>query len=110
MPAEVWLNKLTSADLEEYRGVSYAIGGDRGSVTIPRILRRWTKPHGQSLGNHPPLAWPHASCQHLPEDALNAAVSGAVSLNLPQQANGELRLCQSRKLTRQTTWCRRIVT
>jgi hypothetical protein len=77
-------------DLEEYRGVSYAIGGDRGSVTIPRILKRYTKPHGQSHGNHPPLACPHASCQHLPDDALNAAVSGAVSLNLPQQANGEL--------------------
>ncbi|EJT48616.1 hypothetical protein A1Q1_02343 [Trichosporon asahii var. asahii CBS 2479] len=77
-------------DLEEYRGVSYAIGGDRGSVTIPRILQRYTKPHGQSHGNHPPLACPHASCQHLPDDALNAAVSGAVSLNLPQQANDYL--------------------
>lgn len=82
--------KLTTADFEEYRGVSYAIGGDEGSITIPRILQRYTKPHGQSLGSHPPLMCPHASCQHLPEDALNAATSGAVSLNLPQQANGEL--------------------
>ncbi|KAL1408829.1 hypothetical protein Q8F55_005643 [Vanrija albida] len=81
--------KLTPAPAEEYRGTSYAIGGDPGALTLPTLFGHWANVSGASTGHHPPLACLAGAgqCSRHPEgDALNAAVSGSIAANLADQA------------------------
>jgi len=81
-----------SGELNEYRGQSWAIGGDSGATTLPNFFNHFTnKPvQGASRGNHfvevclgPSICPGH---QYHPElDQLNAAQSGAWIQNLLYQ-------------------------
>ncbi|KAI8055011.1 GDSL-like Lipase/Acylhydrolase-domain-containing protein [Syncephalis plumigaleata] len=74
----------------EFRGVSYAIGGDPGAVTLPNGFRRYQPDLiGASVGDHlvevcyGPICPPF---QYQPEqDRLNAAQSGAMAQNLKKE-------------------------
>ncbi|EJD43634.1 hypothetical protein AURDEDRAFT_145439 [Auricularia subglabra TFB-10046 SS5] len=74
---------------DEWRGVSYAAGGDPGAITLPNIIKRYNpNVRGASVGHHGvelcfgplcpvgPVGWDSA------KDQLNAAQSGALAVNL----------------------------
>ncbi|KAG0747355.1 hypothetical protein G6F57_007194 [Rhizopus arrhizus] len=66
----------------EYRGLSYGIGGDEGALTVPNYIKHY-QPNlkGYSVGDHIGLY-----CSDIPEkDQLNAALSGSLSINLQHQ-------------------------
>jgi len=85
-------------DFVEWRGVSYAAGGDPGAITIPNLLQFYNSTlQGASLGNNPgiefcngldcpigPVGW------NPPVDQLNAALSGAVASNLMHEVQDYL--------------------
>ncbi|KZV88555.1 hypothetical protein EXIGLDRAFT_678820 [Exidia glandulosa HHB12029] len=75
--------------LDEWRGVSYAGGGDAGAVTIPNLIKHYNPAlTGGAVGNHGielcfgplcpigPVGWDPTV------DQLNAAQSGALATNL----------------------------
>jgi phospholipase B1 len=87
------LSHLISVDVEEYRGVSYAIGGDPGAVTLPNILGHYSNLTGASIGHRPPVTCgvPGVSrlCSpHHEEDRFNAAVSGSTAAALVAEVQG----------------------
>ncbi|KAI8147093.1 hypothetical protein BJV82DRAFT_553010 [Fennellomyces sp. T-0311] len=82
-------NRFISLDtLKENRGVSFAMGGDPGATTLPNIIRYYAPSlYGPSVGNQ--LFTICFGDQFCPKgqyqskiDGLNAAQSGARSLNL----------------------------
>ncbi|KAG8738961.1 hypothetical protein FRC12_016473 [Ceratobasidium sp. 428] len=74
----------------EFRGLSYAGGGDPGAITMPNLLKHYNKTLiGGSLGNNPGVELCFgALCPigsvgwNQPVDQLNAAQSGALASNL----------------------------
>lgn len=82
--------------MEEFRGVSYAIGGDDDAITLPRILGHYTNATGASTGHHlpvtcagvPRLPASRVCTSHPESDKLNGAISGAVSAGLEAQVRG----------------------
>ncbi|KAI8084633.1 uncharacterized protein BX664DRAFT_266357 [Halteromyces radiatus] len=75
--------------LEEFRGHSYAIGGDSGAITLPNIMNHYTPvKKGPSVGTTLAttcniIADTCSSIQYTPSaDQLNGALSGAMSFNL----------------------------
>jgi hypothetical protein len=72
----------------EYRGSSYAAGGDPSAITLPNIISHYTPLIGASTGSHPPLTCIAGRCVHPETDGLNAAVSGAKVDALMAQARG----------------------
>lgn len=73
----------------EYRGHSYAIGGDPDAITLPNIFKHYTDNVGFSTGAHLPLECMGPLCLRPKSDALNAAMSGSVSTMLVGQVHGE---------------------
>jgi len=67
-------------NLHEYRGICYAIGADAGVVTFPNLLARYT-PTGYPLG-----ASTGIGKRNMVTNGLNAAVSGAINLDMIGQA------------------------
>ncbi|KAG2172290.1 hypothetical protein INT43_004832, partial [Umbelopsis isabellina] len=76
------------ANLNEDRGVSFAMGGDPGAVTLATLMKNYQpKLHGASLGEHlveasdlcPPFQYKPSS------DVLNAAQSGGLAENLDHE-------------------------
>jgi hypothetical protein len=76
--------------VHEFRGASYPIGGDSGSVTIPNLFRRFRRDqHGMSKGKRMSNICYGEYCiqMHIPiVDVLNAAQSGAMATNLIGEA------------------------
>ncbi|CAO3679287.1 hypothetical protein G6F70_005299 [Rhizopus microsporus] len=75
--------------LNEYRGLSYSIGGDEGALTVPNYVKHY-QPNlkGYSIDSHIALYCSVHSCpgRYIPEkDRLNAALSGSLSINLQHQ-------------------------
>jgi len=66
--------------LKEYRGLSYAIGGDAGVVTLPNLLAQYT-PTGYPLGMSTGIGK-----RTITTNGLNAAVSGAINIEMHEQA------------------------
>ncbi|KAG9077985.1 hypothetical protein FS749_010062 [Ceratobasidium sp. UAMH 11750] len=74
----------------EFRGLSYAGGGDPGAITVPNLLKHYNNTLiGASLGHNPgvelcfgPLCLPGSVGWNQPVDQLNAAQSGALASNL----------------------------
>jgi len=67
-------------NLHEYRGISYAIGADNGVVTFANLLKQYTDvsfPLGVSTG---------IGKRTLETNGLNAAVSGAINVDMLGQA------------------------
>jgi len=100
--------KLTAVEVEEYRGVSYAVGGDGDAITLPNILGRYSNVTGPSTGHRLPVTCgvPGASRMCMPhdeEDRLNAAISGSTASALVGQVRGGLRQREP-ALTHQTTF------
>ncbi|KAI8368759.1 hypothetical protein BD560DRAFT_330800 [Blakeslea trispora] len=88
------------ANLYENRGVSFAIGGDPNAITMPNILNYYAHHlNGSSVGEHLiSICFGNQLCpqgQYRPNiDRLNAAQSGARSLNLDHEIDyllGELK-------------------
>jgi phospholipase B1 len=77
-------------DIFEWRGLSYAAGGDRGALTFPNLLSHYTRLVGMSYGRHPVLCVGEGEGCHPPSDGLNGAVSGSIATSLLGQAQGEL--------------------
>ncbi|KAL7411862.1 hypothetical protein BDY24DRAFT_395118 [Mrakia frigida] len=83
--------------MHEYRGSSYAAGGDEEAITIPNMIRHYN-PNltGFSLGEHGAEICFGALCPVGPigwnpsQDQLNAALSGSLAVNLPHQARDYL--------------------
>ncbi|ORY97716.1 hypothetical protein BCR43DRAFT_437435 [Syncephalastrum racemosum] len=79
---------ISGNTLEEARGVSFAMGGDVGAITLPNIIHYYApKLYGASVGEQFfTICFGDQFCplgQYKPEiDQLNAAQSGARSLNL----------------------------
>ncbi|CAO3671917.1 unnamed protein product [Rhizopus stolonifer] len=73
----------------EYRGLSYSIGGDENAFTVPNYIKHYQPElKGQSFGDHIGLYCSVSSCpgRYIPEkDQLNAALSGSLSINLQHQ-------------------------
>ncbi|KAH7103683.1 hypothetical protein BKA62DRAFT_48382 [Auriculariales sp. MPI-PUGE-AT-0066] len=95
--AGCFANGLQSTDplssLDEWRGISYAGGGDSGRVTIPNLLKYYTgSVTGASTGHHGielcfgPLCVPGSLGYDPDVDQLNAALSGSLASNLLHQA------------------------
>lgn len=89
---QLWMD-LTAVEIEEYRGVSYAIGGDEGAITLPAILGHYSNVTGPSTGHRPPVTCsiPGASRMCIPhdkEDRFNAAISGSTADALVSQVRG----------------------
>ncbi|WVQ64327.1 uncharacterized protein L199_002489 [Kwoniella botswanensis] len=75
-------------DIVEWRGISYPIGSDDGAITIPNILRHYTRNvTGVSAGHHRPISCLSVGCGaiHPEGDGLNAAISGSTSNSLMSQ-------------------------
>lgn len=83
-------NLVTASNIQEWRGVSYAIGADPGALTFPNILAHYTHVVGTSTGHHSVVCvgGEYGGC-HPPSDGLNAAVSGSIAASLWGQAVGE---------------------
>lgn len=83
-------------DAEEFRGVSYAAGGDAGAITLPNILAHYNpNVTGAATGHHPPVScglpgMSRVCTPHSDDDRLNAAISGSVAAALVGQARGGL--------------------
>ncbi|WVQ82911.1 hypothetical protein IAT38_005047 [Cryptococcus sp. DSM 104549] len=84
-------------DVQEYRGLSYAVGSDPGAITIPHIIGHFAGANvtGGSRGKHPPVAclegFGIGVCGPRPEgDGLNAGISGSVSAGLEGQVRDYL--------------------
>ncbi|EJD43613.1 hypothetical protein AURDEDRAFT_114662 [Auricularia subglabra TFB-10046 SS5] len=82
---------------EEWRGVSYASGGDEGALTIANLIKYYNPGvRGASVGHHPVelcfgLLCPPGVKGWTPElDNLNAARSGAFAENLPHEVEDYL--------------------
>ncbi|KAI9279302.1 hypothetical protein BY458DRAFT_431822 [Sporodiniella umbellata] len=75
----------------EYRGLSYSIGGDENAFTVPNYLKHYQPElKGQASGDHIGLFCSVNSCpgKYIPEkDQLSAALSGSLSVNLQHQLN-----------------------
>lgn len=70
----------TFLSMKEYRGLSYAIGGDSGVTTMPNILAQYTQqgyPIGTSTG---------VGKRDMKTNGLNGAVSGAINSDMLGQA------------------------
>ncbi|KAI9279824.1 hypothetical protein BY458DRAFT_431487 [Sporodiniella umbellata] len=82
---------VNTKNLYENRGISFALGGDQGAVTMPNILNYYSHNlYGPSVGNHIiSICFGNQFCpngQYRDDiDMLNAAQSGARSLNLDHQ-------------------------
>lgn len=75
-------------DLNEFRGKSWAIGGDAGETTVPNFLRTYTPDlQGAAKGSHLLEYCAGPECplfQYHPEvDVFDAAQSGAMVVNIP---------------------------
>ncbi|KAG8854234.1 hypothetical protein FRC20_001083 [Serendipita sp. 405] len=78
------------ASFSEWRGESYAGGGDPGAITIPNLIKNYNPSlTGGSLGSNPtielcfgPLCLPGSLGWNSKVDQLNAAQSGALASNL----------------------------
>ena len=84
----------------EWRGLSYPIGGDKGAITLPNILARWTNTTGQSYTPSliPPIFRTHdedAPALWGKDDGLNGAVSGSTSSSLLAQVQSRPAHCCS---------------
>ncbi|RSH88410.1 uncharacterized protein EHS24_000954 [Apiotrichum porosum] len=83
-------------DAEEFRGVSYAAGGDAGAITLPNILAHYNpNVTGAATGHHPPVScglpgMSRVCTPHSDDDRLNAAISGSVAAALVGQARDYL--------------------
>ncbi|KAJ9102387.1 hypothetical protein QFC21_002787 [Naganishia friedmannii] len=92
---------------EEYRGRSYAMGGDKDAITIPQLMQHYrTDPiKGTSHNHHPPPILPAPPRTHVGvefclaigdhvarNDGLNAAVSGAKAVDIPNQVKSPFEL------------------
>jgi phospholipase B1 len=82
---------LSLQQVYEFRGASYPIGGDSGSVTVPNLFRRFRKDqHGMSKGKRMSnICYGELCVQvHVPNvDVLNAAQSGAMATNLVDEVD-----------------------
>ncbi|KAI8994736.1 hypothetical protein BDB01DRAFT_714699 [Pilobolus umbonatus] len=84
-------NIIHIKSLNENRGVSFAMGGERGAITLPNIIRYYSPDlYGYSEGNHLITAcYGDGFCprgQHREEiDRFNAALSGSRCSNLDGQ-------------------------
>jgi len=67
-------------NLKEYRGISYAIGGDKDVTTLPNILKQYT-PTGYPLGVSTGIGK-----RTIATNGFNAAVSGAINVDMLGQA------------------------
>ncbi|KAI9262382.1 hypothetical protein BDA99DRAFT_572299 [Phascolomyces articulosus] len=84
------LGKINPDSITEYRGQSYAVGGDTNATTLPNLIKRYNPNiQGASIGEHF-LAPCHM--EFCPEsfyrpqiDRLNAARSSAIAANLDQE-------------------------
>ncbi|CAG8558485.1 11190_t:CDS:2 [Gigaspora margarita] len=86
----------TTMKLHEYRGVSYAMGGDIGAVSIANFFKHYSPElKGASLGYHLVEVCYGVICppkQYKPEqDQMNAAQSGSLAKNLDYQVEYLLR-------------------
>ncbi|RKP06758.1 GDSL lipase/esterase [Thamnocephalis sphaerospora] len=84
----------------EFRGVSYAAGGDPGACTLPNMFLRYQPmQQGASVGQHPAEVCYGLLCppsQRWPTyDRFNVAQSGAMARNLPRQAEYLVRQLRS---------------
>ncbi|KAI8368206.1 uncharacterized protein BYT42DRAFT_503695 [Radiomyces spectabilis] len=74
------------SSVTEFRGHSYAVGGDKGAVTVPNFLKHYSKSvKGASVGSHIVSYCGADTCLAVYRplrDNLNAAQSGAVAKNL----------------------------
>lgn len=70
----------TFLSMKEYRGLSYAIGGDSGVTTVPNILKSYV-PQGYPIG-----ASTGVGERDMKTNGFNAAVSGAINIDLLGQA------------------------
>ncbi|KAJ3328933.1 hypothetical protein HDU76_009010, partial [Blyttiomyces sp. JEL0837] len=84
-PGEV----LELKNTDENRGISFAIGGDEGAVTLGNFIKHFNPSlKGQSLGDHlvelcyGPFCLPYI---HHKNDVLNGAQSGSLVINLERQ-------------------------
>ncbi|KAG0170907.1 hypothetical protein DFQ30_001795 [Apophysomyces sp. BC1015] len=80
------------SSLHEIRGISYAVGGDDGAITIPNFVKRYSPTlAGASVGEHLVEFCYGAICppfQYRPsQDKLNAAQSGALAMDLEHELN-----------------------
>ncbi|KAH7103679.1 hypothetical protein BKA62DRAFT_48226 [Auriculariales sp. MPI-PUGE-AT-0066] len=84
--------------LKEWRGVSYAIGGDPGAITVPNLMSHYsnTRPKGASVGSHGlqicfgPLCLPGSLGWNSKVDQFSAALTGALASNLLHEAKDYL--------------------
>ncbi|WRT63230.1 uncharacterized protein IL334_000133 [Kwoniella shivajii] len=92
---EDYLRKIIP-EIAEWRGLSYSIGSDDDSITIPNILKHYNRNvSGTSTGHHSPISclgtgWDIGCSNHPKEDGLNAAISGSLSAGLMSQVKDYL--------------------
>ncbi|BEI83151.1 hypothetical protein CcaverHIS002_0310190 [Cutaneotrichosporon cavernicola] len=85
-PSELQAPNPGVPDIQEWRGLSYAAGGDEGALTIPNLLSHYNPVVGMSYGRHPVLCVGLGEGCHPPSDGLNGAISGSIAASLLGQA------------------------
>ncbi|KAL7314360.1 hypothetical protein PS15m_005943 [Mucor circinelloides] len=91
MGFDTTINPIIAAlnSYNEYRGLSYSIGGDEGAFTIPNYVKHYqTNVTGYSKGKHIGEYCNAEDCfaEYSPNhDQLNAAQSGAIAMNLDHE-------------------------
>ncbi|KAI9496150.1 hypothetical protein BDB00DRAFT_738428, partial [Zychaea mexicana] len=81
---------LNISSITEYRGQSWGIGGDPGAVTLGNFVNHYNASlEGPSVGNHIATICHGAFCldafRFKNKDMLNAALSGAIAMNLEDE-------------------------
>jgi len=71
----------TVINLREYRGISYAIGGDTGVVTLPNLIKQYSPTGGYPIGMSTGIGQ-----RTIAGNGLNAAVSGSINSDMLGQA------------------------
>lgn len=78
-------------NLHEYRGISYAIGGDQFVVTFPNLLRHYTEP------DYPLGVATGMGKRTIVTNGFNAALSGAINSGMYEQAQWLLETLKAHK-------------
>ncbi|CAG8601318.1 4500_t:CDS:2, partial [Cetraspora pellucida] len=102
-------NNNTANKLYEYRGVSYAMGGDTGAVSVANFFKYYSPElKGASLGYHHIEVCYGVLCppkQYKPElDQMNAAQSGAMAKNLDHEVEYLLQQIQKEPEEIRNSW------
>ncbi|CDS07588.1 hypothetical protein LRAMOSA01537 [Lichtheimia ramosa] len=93
---------LNISAITEFRGHSWAIGGDNGAVTMANFVKRYSSSlQGPSVGSHLAEICNGLFCldfiRYPNKDVLNAALSGAIAMNLDNELDYLIRRMKAMK-------------